>query len=103
MDILGKEYYTIKGDDIYLALDMIEDCYNDKFDKLILMSGDGDFIELLKRVKKKEKEVEVCYFKNCSSKVLLNQANKIHLINKKITNKFFYRVKKVKENFLISL
>ena len=94
LNILGEEYHTIKGDDIYLALDMIEDCYNDKYDKVILFSGDGDFTELLKRVKKKEKEVEVCYFRNCSSKVLLNQANKIHLINKKITNKFFYRDKK---------
>jgi len=91
LSILGEEYHTIKGDDIYLALDMIEDCYNNKFDKAILISGDGDFTELLKRVKKKEKEVEVCYFKNCSSKILLNQANKIHLINKKITNKFFWR------------
>jgi len=91
LNILGEEYHTIKGDDIYLALDMIEDCYNNKFDKAILISGDGDFTELLKRVKKKEKEVEVCYFKNCSSKILLNQANKIHLINKKITNKFFWR------------
>ena len=94
LNILGEEYHTIKGDDIFLALDMIEDCYNDQFDKCILISGDGDFTELLKRVKKKEKEVEVCYFKNCSSKVLLNQANKIHLINKKITNKFFWRDKK---------
>ena len=94
---MGKEYYTIKGDDIFLALDMIEDCYNEKFDKTILISGDGDFTELLKRVKKKEKEIEVCYFKNCSSKFLLNQANKIHLINKKITNKFFYRDTKVKK------
>ena len=93
LNILGEEYHTIKGDDIYLALDMIEDCYNNKFDKVVLFSGDGDFTELLKRVKKKEKEVEVCYFKNCSAKVLLNQANKIHLINKKITNKFFYREK----------
>ena len=76
-----------------MALDMIEDSYNNKFDKVILFSGDGDFTELLKRVKKKEKEIEVCYFKNCSSKVLLNQANNIHLINKKITNKFFYREK----------
>jgi uncharacterized protein (TIGR00288 family) len=84
----------IKGDDIYLALDMIEDCYNDKFDKIILISGDGDFTELLKRVKKKNKEIEICYFKNCSSKVLLNQADKIHLINKKITNKFFLRIEK---------
>jgi uncharacterized LabA/DUF88 family protein len=91
LNILGEEYHTIKGDDIYLALDMIEDCYNDKFDKAILISGDGDFTELLKRVNKKEKEVEICYFRDCSSKVLLNQASKLHLINKKITNKFFYR------------
>lgn len=94
LNILGEEYYTIKGDDIYLALDMIEDCYNDKFDRAILMSGDGDFTELLKRIKRKGKEIEVCYFKNCSSKVLLNQASKIYLINKKITNKFFWREKK---------
>ena len=71
---------------MYLALDMIEGCYNNKYDKVILISGDGDFTELLKRVKKKEKEVEICYFKDCSSKVLLNQADKIHIINKKITN-----------------
>ena len=94
LNILGEEYHTIKGDDIYLALDMIEDCYNDKFDKVILISGDGDFTELLKRIKKKSKEIEVCYFKGCSSKGLLNQADKIHLINKKITNKFFYRENK---------
>jgi len=94
LNILGEEYHTIKGDDIFLALDVIEDCYNDKFDKVILISGDGDFTELLKRVKKKNKEIEVCYFKNCSSKILLNQADKTHLINKKITNKFFWREKK---------
>ena len=73
---------------------MIEDCHNDKFDKAILISGDGDFTELLKRVKKKNKEIEVCYFDNCVSNVLLNQADRIHLINKKITNKFFWREKK---------
>jgi uncharacterized LabA/DUF88 family protein len=91
LDMLGKEYYTIKGDDICLALDMIEDCYNDKFDKIILISGDGDFVELLKRVGKKEKEIGVCYFANCISRSLLNQADEIYLIDKKITNKFFWR------------
>jgi len=97
LNILGEEYYTIKGDDLMLALDMIEDCYNDKFDKIILFSGDGDFTELLKRVKKKGKEVEVCYFDNCVSGVLLNQANKIKLINKKVANKFFYRENKIRK------
>ncbi|MEK6859207.1 MAG: NYN domain-containing protein [Nanoarchaeota archaeon] len=93
LNILGEEYHTIKGDDIFLALDMIEDCYNNKLDKVILISGDEDFTELLKRVKKKEKEIEVCYFDNCFSRVLLNQADKIRLIDKKIANKFFYREK----------
>jgi len=96
LNILGEEYHTIKGDDIFLALDMIEDCYNDRFDKVILISGDGDFTELLKRVKKKDKEIEICYFDNCVSGVLLNQADKIRLINRKIANKFFYREKKTK-------
>ena len=91
LNILGQEYHTIKGDDIFLALDMIEDCYNDKFDKAILISCDGDFVELLTRVKKKGKEVEVCYFKGCISNSLLKKASKVHLINKKITNKFFWR------------
>jgi len=91
LNILGEEYHTIKGDDILLALDMIEDCYNGRFDKIILISGDGDFTELLKRIKKKGKEVEVCYFDNCVSGVLLNQADKTRLINRKIVNKFFWR------------
>ena len=77
--------------------DMIEDCYNDKFDKAILISGDGDFAELLKRARKKGKEVEVCYFKKCISRILLKRANEIHLIDKKITNKFFFREQKLKK------
>ena len=91
INILGGEYYTIKGDDICLALDMIEDCYNDVYDKCILISGDGDFVELLERIKRKRKEIEICYFQKCVSKLLLKKADKISLINKKIVNKFFYR------------
>lgn len=94
LNILGEEYHTIKGDDLMLALDMIEDCYSDKFDKVILFSGDGDFIELLKRVKKKGKEIEICFFNNCVSRILLNQADKIKLIDKKTANKFFWRDEK---------
>jgi len=91
LNILGEEYHTIKGDDILLALDMIEDCYNNKYDKAILISGDGDFIELINRIKKKGKEIEICYFKKCISPLLVKKADKANLINKKITNKFFLR------------
>ena len=74
-------------------MDMIEDCYNNDFDKAILISGDGDFVELVGRVKKKGKEIEICYFKGCASIPLLKKADKVRLINRKITNRFFYREK----------
>jgi len=49
LNILGEEYHTIKGDDISLALDMIEDCYNNRFDKAIFISGDGVLLTGQKR------------------------------------------------------
>jgi uncharacterized LabA/DUF88 family protein len=89
-DNFREEYHIIKGDDIMLALDMVEDCYEDKFDVGILISGDGDFLELVKKIKKKSKKVMVCYFENCVSKVLLRNVDESKVINKKIVKKFFW-------------
>ncbi len=86
-----EEYYTIKGDDINLALDMLNDAWENKYDKAILFSGDGDFAPLLKYVNNKNKEVEVISFFQLASKNLLNEAEKFSFIDKKIANKFFYR------------
>ncbi|MFW6047075.1 MAG: NYN domain-containing protein [Candidatus Woesearchaeota archaeon] len=89
-----EEYYTIKGDDINLALDMLNDAWENKYDKAILFSGDGDFAPLVKYVKNKNKKVEVISFDKIASKNLINQADKTTLINKKTANKFFWRNKK---------
>jgi len=89
-----EEYYTIKGDDISLALDMLNDAWGDKYDKAILISGDGDFAPLLRYVKDKKKKVEVISFEDIASKNLLNEAVRFNFINKKIANKFFWRGKK---------
>lgn len=94
LNILGEEYHIIKGDDICLALDMQGDAYENKYDKAILISSDGDFTPLIERVKKLNKEVCVCYFENCVSDALLNVADEIKLINKKIIKNFFYLVSK---------
>ena len=94
LTLLGEEYHTIKGDDISLALDMVEDCYNNKLDKVILISGDGDFSDLLSRVKKTQKEIEICYFEGCIARILLKKADNIRLISKKTVNKFFLRENK---------
>lgn len=86
-----EEYYTIKGDDISLALDMLNDAWENKYDKAILISGDGDFAPLLKYVKNKNKKVEVVSFIEVASKNLLNEADRFVFISKKIANRFFWR------------
>ena len=86
-----EEYYTIKGDDIHLALDMLNHAWEDKFDKAILISGDGDFAQLVKYVKDKRKEVEMVSFEELASRNLINEVDRCIFINKKIANKFFWR------------
>jgi len=93
IDKENKEYYVIKGDDIYLSLDMLRDACKDKYDKAILISGDGDFAQLVNYVREEKKEVEIYAFKELTSVDLINKANKHFWIGKKIVNKFFWRRK----------
>ncbi len=87
----GTYYYTIKGDDIHLAIDMLRDAYEDKYDTAILVSGDGDFAPLVKYVKKKGKRVENYHFKENISLDLKKVCDKTEVINKKTVNRFFFR------------
>lgn len=88
-----EEYYIIKGDDINLALDMLNDAWENKYDKAILISGDGDFAPLIKYVRNKNKEVEAVFFEGTVSGNLINGVNRFRFIDKKIANKFFWRDK----------
>ncbi len=94
---LDEEFYSIKGDDIHLAIDMVMDAAKDKYDKAILISGDGDFAPLVRAVKTLKKEVEICAFKEICSNALIKK-NKFTFIDKKLANKCFYReeIKQVK-------
>jgi len=87
----GKSYYTIKGDDIHLAIDMLKGAYENEYDTAILVSGDGDFCPLVRYVKQKSKKVEVCYFPDLMSLALMRVCDVSYPITKKIVNKFFYR------------
>ena len=60
---------------------MLNDAWENKYDKVILFSGDGDFVPLLRYVKNKGKEVEVVSFAELASKNLLNEAGRFNLIN----------------------
>jgi len=46
-------YYVLKEDDIHMAVDIVEGACENKFDKAILISGDGDFVPAVKKGIKK--------------------------------------------------
>jgi uncharacterized LabA/DUF88 family protein len=58
----GKMEFAVKGDDIYLATDMISFAYENKYDTAILVSGNGDFVPAIKKAQKLGKKVENAYF-----------------------------------------
>lgn len=60
-DGCGKTYmhWEEKQTDVSLAIKIVEDCHNKACDKIILVSGDSDFLPPLKLVKEFYKEVEV--------------------------------------------
>ena len=66
--------------DVSITIDSIDKINN--YDKLILMSGDGDFIDLCKYLKSKKKIVEIWSFKECYNTSLEAYADKINYIDK---------------------
>jgi uncharacterized LabA/DUF88 family protein len=78
----GSQRFVTKGDDIWLACDMLQDANDNKFDTAILVSCDGDFLKLVEYVQKLKKKVENAYFlgggsialrKQCDDKIGIGQ------------------------------
>ena len=85
----GGIRYTVKGDDIHIAVDMVKLAYNDAYDTAILISSDGDFVPAIKAVKEKGKKVENIGFKNKFSWHLKQTCDRFILLKKEDTDKFF--------------
>jgi len=49
--------------DVRIAIDMVSFAYEDAYDTAILVSGDGDFLPVIKKVKELNKNVEVWAFR----------------------------------------
>ena len=89
----GERLY--KGTDQDLAICI--DCMNNvnKFDKWVLMSGDGDFIDLCKELKKRKKEIEIWSLPGVSfNRKFCNYADTINFLN---NNYFFDREENTKD------
>ncbi len=62
---------------------MVELAEEDAYDKAVLVSGDGDFVDAVKRLKILKKKFEVWSFRKSLSKLLRKEAGKenIHYID----------------------
>ena len=66
----GDYYYVLKEDDIHLAVDMVKGAYLEKYDKAVIVSGDGDFVPAIDAVREKGlKVLNACFSKNSSNKL----------------------------------
>ena len=64
----GTFSFDVKGDDVYLANDLLVGAYENLYDTAILVSGDEDFIPVVKTAQRLKKMVENLYFSSSSSK-----------------------------------
>lgn len=89
----GKTFFRLKEDDINLAVNALSDTYEEKFDKMILISSDRDFIPLIRQIKKRRKDIEIYYFEDSASKKLLNlfRDKDKKKITKSIVKKYFLK------------
>ncbi|ADY72795.1 hypothetical protein Dester_0137 [Desulfurobacterium thermolithotrophum DSM 11699] len=76
-----KKFYSwdkieYKADwDMGIAIDAIAMAENGKIDVVVLMSGDGDFVDLINFLKAKGIKVEVISFRSITAKELIHAAN----------------------------
>jgi uncharacterized LabA/DUF88 family protein len=73
---------SMKGDwDMEMALDILD--MAPKLDVVVLVSGDGDFTSLVRRVKSMGPKVEVVAFPRNTAKSLLEAADRFHPLDRK--------------------
>lgn len=65
-----KKVSIEKKIDVKIAIDVIAKAYEDKFDTAIIVSGDGDFLPVIKKLIKLNKKVEIWAFKYSLAKTI---------------------------------
>jgi len=64
-----------KGVDVMIATDMLTGALRNCYDTAVLVSGDGDFAEVIKEIKRTGKQVENATFLSNRSDALINAAD----------------------------
>lgn len=71
--VANKETPRQKGVDILMAIDMLAAAYENQYDWAVLVAGDSDFLELVKKVKHMGVNIMGFYFKDHIAKELVNE------------------------------
>lgn len=72
----GNVRYDIKGDDVYLAHDLLIGAFDGFYDIAIIISGDADFIPVINTLRKRfRKKVGNGFFRRTSSYKLRKACN----------------------------
>ena len=73
-----------KGIDVFMYSEIVELAEADTYDKAIIVSGDADFIDAVKKLKELGKKVEIWSFKISLAQKLIEEAGKenIHYIDR---------------------
>jgi uncharacterized LabA/DUF88 family protein len=64
-----------KGIDVAIAVEALSLAHLGAYDRCLLVSGDGDYVELVEAIKRHGQHVECAMFKNQSAGVLLEHAD----------------------------
>ncbi len=63
-----------KGIDIYIYRDIVELAEEDSYDKAVLVSGDSDFVDIIRKLKELKKDYEIWSFRDSISNHLISIA-----------------------------
>jgi len=69
-DKIAPDGAVEKKVDIKIAIDIVSLAYENAYDTAVLVSGDGDFVPVVKKLKELEKNIEVWAFKYSLANVL---------------------------------
>ncbi|MDZ7802121.1 MAG: NYN domain-containing protein [Trueperaceae bacterium] len=64
-----------KGIDVSIAVEALGLAYEDAYDETVIVSGDGDYVELVEAIKRRGKQVEIAMFRNQSAGILMEYAD----------------------------
>ncbi|MCK5449721.1 NYN domain-containing protein [Candidatus Pacearchaeota archaeon] len=83
-----KYYYVLKEDDIHMAVDLVKGAFNNRYDKAIIVSGDGDFVPAVKAAQEKDKIILNACFKKSASTNLKKNCDGLIKLNSRILEEF---------------